>query len=312
MTNDKLYDIIIIGGGPAGCAAAVYAARKKMSSLLITDDWGGQSVVSVDVQNWIGTPHITGPDIARQLQQHTMEYAGDILDIVHPARTLSITHNTHFEVKASNDKTYKSHAIILCSGSRRRTLDVEGAERLNHKGVSYCASCDAPLFSGVPVAVIGGGNAGFEGALQLLEHATSVVLLEKNSTFVADQTTQDSVIQHPNFSSHTEVTITAFLGDKKVEGLRYKDKAGQEHTLELGGIFVEIGSIPNSESVRDLVDTNQIGEVIVDPATQRASIPGFWAAGDVADGRFKQNNISMGDAVKALEDAYLYVQKQKV
>lgn len=310
MNNIK--DLVIIGGGPAACAAAVYAERKKLMSVIITQEWGGQSVVSADVQNWIGVPHIAGSDIAKILRQHVQEYSSGVMEIIEGDVVEQVTHNEHFKITTKNGKEFTAFGVIVCSGSSRKTLDVKGAEELNHKGISYCASCDAPLFSGVNVAVVGGGNAGFEGALQLLDHATKVTLLEINEEFAADKLTVERVMSSAKFTALTQVKIKEITGKGKVDGLIYEDKDGKENKLDLGGVFVEIGSVPNSYFVKDLIELNEIGEIIVDPKTQQASMEGVWAAGDVADGLFKQNNISMGDAVKALEDAYLYIQKIKV
>ena len=312
MNNTNIQDIVIIGGGPAGCAAAVYAARKKLKSVIISEEWGGQSVVSVDVQNWIGTPHISGQDIAENLKKHIREYAGEVLEIINDDIVVGLNKDKYFEVQTQAGKQFTSRTVLICSGSRRRQLQVEGADRLNHKGISYCASCDAPLFAGVEVVVVGGGNAGFEGALQLLEYATKVTLLEKNAEFLADKTTVEKAMSQDTFSAVTEVDIREITGENQVEGLAYTDKNNQEHQLQVGGVFVEIGSIPNSDFAKDLLELNERNEIVVDPATQRASVEGVWAAGDVANGVFKQNNISMGDAVKALEDMYVYIQKLSI
>ena len=312
MNNTNIQDIVIIGGGPAGCAAAVYAARKKMQSVIISQEWGGQSVVSVDVQNWIGTPHISGEDIATNLKKHIREYAGEVLKIIDDDVVARLSKNQYFEVQTQKGEQFTARTVLVCSGSSRRQLQVPGADRLNHKGISYCASCDAPLFSGVEAVVVGGGNAGFESALQLLEYATKVTLFEKNAEFLADKTTIEKAMTHKAFSALTEVDVKEITGENSVDGVVYTNKDNQEHTIPAGGVFVEIGSIPNSAFAKDILDLNDRNEIIVDPANQRASVEGVWAAGDVANGLFKQNNISMGDAVKALEDMYIYIQKLSV
>ena len=302
-------DLVIIGGGPAGAAAAVYASRKKISSAIITEEWGGQSTVSTDVQNWIGTPHIAGAEIAKQLKAHVAEYADDVLEVVENDIVTALTKGEGgFLVTTKKGAEFEAKTILVCSGSRRRQLDVPGAEELNHKGISYCASCDAPLFGGVAVAVIGGGNAGFESAQQLLSYATKVTLLERGDSFKADPLTVEKTLANANMEALTNVRVKEIKGESFVEAIVYEDSEG-EHTLEVGGVFVEIGSIPNSGFLANLVQLNEIGEVVVDPKTQRASLEGVWAAGDVSDVLYKQNNISMGDAVKALEDIYLYLQK---
>lgn len=303
-------DLLILGGGPAGAAAAVYASRKKITATIVTNEWGGQSTVSTDVQNWIGTPHIAGADIAKSLKAHVVEYAADVLDIVENDTVVSLKEiNGGFEATTQKGVALQGRTVLVCTGSSRRQLDVPGAERLNHKGISYCASCDAPLFGGVEVVVVGGGNAGFESAAQLLSYATKVTLLERGDAFKADSVTVEKTLANPKMEAITNASIKEIQGESFVESVVYTDAAGTEQTIACGGVFVEIGSIPNSDFMKDIVEVNKIGEVVVDPKTQRASRAGVWAAGDVADGLFKQNNISMGDAVKALEDIYLYLQK---
>lgn len=303
-------DLLILGGGPAGAAAAVYASRKKIQSAIVTNEWGGQSTVSTDVQNWIGTPHIAGADIAKSLKAHVAEYADDVLEVVENDTVVSVKEiEGGFEVATQKGVVLQGRTLLLCTGSSRRQLDVPGAERLNHKGISYCASCDAPLFGGVEVVVVGGGNAGFESTAQLLSYATKVTLLERGDAFKADPVTVEKTLANPKMEAITNASIKEVTGENFVDGIVYTDAQGNDHTIACGGVFVEIGSIPNSGFVKDLVELNKIGEVVVDPKTQRASREGIWAAGDIADGLFKQNNISMGDAVKALEDIYLYLQK---
>lgn len=303
-------DLLILGGGPAGAAAAVYASRKKITATIVTNEWGGQSTVSTDVQNWIGTPHIAGADIAKSLKAHVTEYASDVLEVIENDSVVSFKEiDGGFEATTQKGVALQGRTVLVCTGSSRRQLDVPGAERLNHKGISYCASCDAPLFGGVEVVVVGGGNAGFESAAQLLSYATKVTLLERGDAFKADSVTVEKTLANPKMEAITNASIKEIRGESFVESVVYTDKGGNEHTIACGGVFVEIGSIPNSGFMKDIVTLNEIGEIVVDPKTQRASREGIWAAGDVADGLFKQNNISMGDAVKALEDIYLYLQK---
>lgn len=305
-----MYDLLIIGGGPAGAAAGVYAARKRVRSVLVTKDWGGQSTVSPDVQNWIGTPHISGVDIASALKKHVETYAEDVLEVA-DADVVSALKEVKggFEATTESGKTLQARTVLVCSGSHRRKLPVEGAQRLDNRGISYCASCDAPLYKGKDVAVVGGGNAGFEAAQQLLDYATSVTLFERTGEFKADSVTVEKVLKNKNMKALSGVELIEIIGEQFVEGVSYKGKDGAQQKLAVGGVFVEIGSLPNSDFVKDLVELNKIGEIVVDHKTQRSSREGIWAAGDVSDVLYKQNNISMGDAVKALEDIYLYVQR---
>jgi alkyl hydroperoxide reductase subunit F len=303
------YDLIIIGGGPAGAAAGVYAARKQLSTLLITKDFGGQSVVSPDIQNWIGTPSISGEDLAKSLQEHVEAYEGEYLTIVRGALAEHVEGNTGaFSVTTDRGEQYTGKTVLLASGAKRRKLDVPGAAAFDQKGVTYCATCDGPLFSGMDVAVIGGGNAGFESAAQLLAYVKSVTLLDNGPLFKADPITVNKVLAHENMMGISNAETLEILGDKMVSGLRYKDKtSGEEKELAVQGVFVEIGVVPNTAMVEGLVDLCQYKHVKTDARTQKTSKEGIWAAGDVTDGLYAQNNIAVGDAVKAIEDIYVYL-----
>jgi alkyl hydroperoxide reductase subunit F len=185
-----MYDLLIVGGGPAGVSAGVYASRKKLRSLFITKEWGGQSTVSTDIQNWIGTPSISGDNLAKSLRTHLETYAGDIVDIKSGTIVTSLTKTDNgYEATLSNGETHQAKAVLICAGSGRRKLSVDGAEKFEHKGITYCASCDGPMFSGQDVAVIGGGNAGFETAAQLLAYTKSVTLLQYGPQYKADPVT---------------------------------------------------------------------------------------------------------------------------
>lgn len=293
-------------------AAGVYAARKKIKSALVTYDFGGQSVVSPDVQNFIGITSLPGTELTKRFKEHLQAYASDVLNIVEGEKITSLKQiEGGFEAESNKGNKYQARAVMVGSGSSRRKLKVEGAERLDNKGISYCASCDAPLFKDMKVAVIGGGNAGFEAAQQLLDYATEVTLLEAGDKFKADPITVENVSKSDKFKAVKNVEVTEIKGDKFVSGLIYRDKEGKGHELELQGVFVEIGSIPNSGFAKDLVDVNNYGEIVIDHKYARTSKEGIWAAGDVSDVPYKQNNISMGDGVKALEDIYLWLNKNK-
>lgn len=306
-----MYDLIIVGGGPAGVAAAVYAARKRLKTALLLEEWGGQSNVSADVQNWIGTKHLSGAELAKNLREHTENYAGDFLDIkVGRAFKLAALED-RVEVEAGS-MHLEAKAVLVASGASRRKLDIPGAKEYDQKGLTYCASCDGPLFEGKDVAVIGGGNAGFETALQLLEYCKSVTLLHRGDSFKADEITISAAKAHPNFVPLLNAAPREILGEQFVTSLRYsagKDGAGEEKTLAVEGIFVEIGLVPNTKWVGETLTKNKIGQIIVDPRTGRASHPRVWAAGDCTDGLYHQNNIAAGDAVKALEDVYMYLRR---
>lgn len=305
-----MHDLIIVGGGPAGVSAAVYAARKRLKTVLVTDDWGGQSTVSPEIQNWIGDIAISGADLAKKLKSHVEEYKGEWLEILAPHRVKAVKDiDGGIEVTLSDGSTRQGRTLLIATGSNRRKLDVPGAAQFDNKGVTYCASCDGPLFADMDVAVIGGGNAAFETAMQLLAYCKSVTLLSR-SEFRADELTVEKILQNPKFKAIKNTEILSVEGEKFVSGLKYKDATGEQH-LAASGIFVEIGLIPNTEWLGDIVKKNQVNQVITDPYTQKTSHPRIWAAGDCTDGLYHQNNIAAGDAVKALEDIYLAVHHEK-
>ena len=296
-----MYELIIIGGGPGGVAAGVYAARKKIKTVLIADSFGGQSFTSADIQNWIGTKSISGYDLAQALESHLRAQEG--IEIVGDDRAVAIAKNTsgNFEVKTEKGKTFETKFILLASGSRRRKLGIPGEKELDGKGVVYCATCDAPIFAGKDVAVVGGGNAGLEAVIDLFPFAARIYLLERGEQLKGDQVTQEKIKGNEKVQIITMAEMTEILGSEFVTGLKYKDaKDGSQKELAVGGVFVEIGAIPNSDFAKGLVELNPFGEVVVDHKTQQSSCKGIWAVGDVSDVRYKQNNISAGDAVKAV------------
>lgn len=306
-----IYDLIIIGGGPAGSAAAVYASRKKLTTLFITDSWGGQSIVSEQIYNWIGTPTISGNALAESLKSHVVANTGEgqTLEVKEGDKVARIENKDgNFKVTTEGNKEFETKTILIASGSSRRKLEAINADRLEYKGLTYCASCDGPLFADQDVVVVGGGNAGFESAAQLLAYCKSVTLLNRSDTFRADEITVEKVLKDPKMKAIKNVEILEIKGEKFVEGLVYKDKTTNE-TIELSatGIFVEIGGIPNTSFAKDLVELDEFNRVKIDPFTQGTSAKGIWAAGDCTNVLYHQNNIAAGDGVRALEDIYLYL-----
>ncbi|MBC7981891.1 FAD-dependent oxidoreductase [Candidatus Parcubacteria bacterium] len=304
MSQENMYDLVIIGGGPAGSAAAVYAARKKIKSAILTPEFGGQSVVSDDIQNWIGTPHISGFDLGKSLEKHVKEYQGDILNVV-KGYVSSVEQNEDktFSIKTNKDLVMNAKAVLVTTGSVRRKLDAINADKFEHKGVTYCASCDGPVFANKDVVVIGGGNAAFESALQLAAYCKSVKILNRTDKYRADEITVDKVSKNEKIEIINNAVVNEVHGDQFVNGLTYNDTI----KLDVEGIFVEIGQMPNTDYI-GFVDKNPSGNIIVDPRTQKASVEGVWAAGDCTDGLYHQNNIAVGDAVKALESLYIWLQ----
>lgn len=306
--NSTIYDLAIIGGGPAAVAAGVYASRKRLKTLFVAKEFGGQSSVSNDIQNWIGTPSISGVKLAETLKEHLKTYASDIVDIHEGKYVNSIEKSpTGFKINLEGE-SFEAKTVLISTGSKRRTLDIPGASKFEHMGVVYCASCDGPLFADMDVVVVGGGNAAFETAAQLLAYAKSVVLLHRSDEFRADQVTVKKVLSHPKMHAVLNAEILEVKGDKFVEAVTYKEKeSGKTIELPAQGVFVEIGSVPSTDLVANLVKRDKFNQIVVDPTNQRTSVEGIWSAGDCTDGLYHQNNIAAGDAVKALEDIYMYL-----
>jgi len=313
-----MYDLIIIGGGPAGVAAGVYAARKQLKTIFISEDIGGQSIVSDSIENWIGVPKISGAELAQSLRAHLDAVKDDFVTLALGERVMSLEKiagglptQTGFLIKTKSEKEFRAKAMLIASGASRQKLDVPGAEKFENKGVVYCASCDGPLFADQDVAVIGGGNAGFETSLQLLAYAKSVTLIHRHEEFKADPITVGKASAYSNMYIINNAEPIEVLGERFVTGLKYKEgDSGETKELAVSGIFVEIGVAPNTEFAENLVALDSIQRIKTDPHNQRTSAEGIWAAGDCTDELYHQNNIAAGDGVKALEDIYLWVKKQ--
>lgn len=305
---ESTFDLCIIGGGPAGVAGGVYSARKKLKTLFITEHFRNQSVVSESIKNWIGTISISGEELALSLEKHLKSYSDDII-IKEKETVTNITRNENgFFSITTNKNSYNTRTILIASGSSRRKLQVKGAEEFDGKGITYCATCDAPMYGGMDVVVIGGGNSAFEAASQLLAYVKNVTILQRSS-FRADPVTIKRVLFDPRVKAVENVELLEIKGDKFVSGITYRDKiSGETKELPIQGIFVEIGSSPSVEYIEgNLVNFNERGEIVVDPKTQKTSQEGIWAAGDCTDGLYKQNNIAVGDAIKAIEDIYKFL-----
>lgn len=308
-----IYDLVIIGGGPAALSAAIYAARKKIKTIVVADHFGGQSVVSEKIENWLGTPAISGQALADSMRNHLSVYAGDTVETKEGSRVNKVAESEgFFTVETEAGDHFDTKAVLVTTGSIRRKLTVPGADKFENKGITYCASCDGPIFSDQDVAIIGGGNAGFETAVQLLAYCRSVTLIHKNPAFKADTVTVEKALANPKFTGILNAELIEIKGDKFVSGLIYKDKvSGEEKELAVTGIFAEIGHMPATDFVKDLVKTNDFGSIITNPANQQTSKSGIWAAGDCTDALYHQNNIAAGDGVKAIEDIHLWLHKNK-
>ena len=303
-----IYDLCIIGGGPGGVAAGVYAARKKLKTIFLTKDFGGQSIVSENIQNWIGTISISGPELATNLKKHLLAYALDSLTLQEGVSVKTIEKTGAGFVVKTPKGDFEAKTVLITTGSSRRRLEAKGADTFEHKGLTYCASCDGPLFSDQDVLVIGGGNAAFESVAQLLAYCKSVSMFVRGEKFRADAITVEKVTKNPKLKVFMNTSVVEVKGDKFVKSVVYKNaKTGEINEMSIGGIFVEIGLIPATMFFKDLVRLDAWGHIVVDSRTQAASVSGVWAAGDCTDGLYHQNNIAAGDAVKALEDIYLYL-----
>lgn len=305
-----MYDVVIIGGGPGGVAAGVYAARKQMKTLFITADFLSQSAVSASIENWIGTVTIPGWEFASSLEKHLR--AQDGIEIKTGERVMKIEEKQEggYSVATDKDGHYDTKTIIIASGGRHRHLDVPGEEKFKGNGVVFCSTCDAPFYRDKRTVVIGSGNAALEAVEDLLPYASEIKLLVRSGELKGDQVTREKILASEKVSVTFHALTQEILGDQKIEGIRYKDtEIGEDKTVSTDGVFVEIGMVPNTEFIKDLVTLNEQGEIVLDHRTQATSRPGIFAAGDATDAPYKQNNISAGEGVVAALSAYDYVRK---
>lgn len=296
-----MLDLIIIGAGPAGITASVYAARKKMNFLVITRDIGGQAAWSGDIENYTGYQFITGPELANKFEEHMRKFNiavkenEEAVEVRKTGQTIS--------VRTSKDK-YEAMTVIIASGKRSRELGVPGEKEFKNKGLTYCATCDAPLFSGKDVAVIGGGNSALDAAIQLMKIASRIYLINIGSNLTGDPVMQEKVNNNKIVTLLNDSRATAVTGDKMVNGLKIQ-REGKEELLSVQGVFVEIGLFPNSEFAGE-VDKNAFGEIKVN-CRNETNIPGVFAAGDVTDVPEKQIIIAAGEGSKATLSAFRYL-----
>lgn len=304
-----LYDLIIIGGGPAGMTAGIYAGRQKLNTLLITKSFGGQMAKkTVKIENYPGFEEISGLELIQRMENQLKKQKIQIeLDEV-----VKVEKKEVFLVKTKGGKVFEAKAVIVASGADPRVLKIKGEREFLGKGVSYCALCDGPLFSGKTVAVIGGGNAGFETAIFLSEIAKKIYILEYGETPKADLENQERVKKTGKVEIILNAMVKEIKGEKFVEAIVYQDrKSGQEITLKVDGVFVEIGYQPATAFVKDLVDFNEKNEIIVDFETMATKTPGLFAAGDCNIGQYKQIITACGEGAKAALAAYDYLRKKE-
>ncbi len=304
-----MYDCIIVGGGPGGVAAGVYAARKQMKTLFITENFLSQSVVSASIENWIGTVTIPGWEFGQSLEKHLRAQEG--IEIRTGERATGLMTLSPGGYSLTTDKgSYETKTIIVATGGRHRHLDVPGEEKFVGKGVVFCSTCDAPFFRAKKVAVIGSGNSALEAVEDLMPYADDITLISRSSELKGDKVTQEKILASPKVHVIYNGETTEILGDAQVAGLRYLDKtSGEKKDIVLDGVFVEIGMVPNTEFVKEMLDLNERGEIVLDTRNASTSKPGIFATGDATDAPYKQNNISAGLGVTAALAAYDYVRK---
>ena len=307
MKNTQhVYDLIIVGAGPAGITAAVYAARKKMDFLILTMDVGGQVTYSSTIENYIGFQYITGEELTTKFYNHLKQYDFDLK--MEKVEKIEVS-NSLFKVKTALGNEYFSKTVIVATGRRPRELNVPGEEKFKSRGVTYCATCDAPLFDGMDVAVVGGGNAGLEATLQLTKIANKIYLIEISPQLKADPIMVEKALASDKVEVWTNTRVLEIIGEKTVNGIRVQ-RNGQEKVLPVQGVFIEIGSVPNSELI-DFVEKNQRNEIIVNCACE-TSYQGVFAAGDVTNVPEKQIIIAAGEGCKAALSAFKYLSRKKI
>jgi len=297
----KIYDLVIIGAGPAGITAAVYAARKKMDILVITKDIGGQASLSGDIQNYTGYQFITGPELAIKFEEHMRKFNFEIKENEEVKELIS--RKGTFLVKTDKDN-YQAKTVIVASGKRSRELGVTGEREFRNKGLTYCATCDGPLFAGRDVAVIGGGNSALDAVLQLIKIANHIYIINITDSLTGDGIMQEKIRADNKVSIFNNSRVKEVLGDSFVQAVKIEEDR-KEKILDVQGIFVEIGLIPNSEFASDL-EKNKRKEIVVNQRNE-TNVPGILAAGDVTNVPEKQIIIAAGEGAKAVLSAFRYL-----
>jgi alkyl hydroperoxide reductase subunit F len=301
-----MYDLIILGAGPAGITAAIYAARKRLNSLVITKDVGGQAARSAAVKDYKGYQYITGVELVKKFEDHVQEFK---IEVKEGEEVVGVKKkNDVIEVKTDKG-VYEARSLIISTGARPRTLKLPGENEFKNRGVTYCATCDAPLFVNMNVAVIRGGNSALDATIQLMKIANKIYLINKNSSFRGDEVMREKIEASDKVTIITNANTLEILGDRLVSGIRV-EIGGKQETLKVRGVFIEIGSISNSDFVAEPVERNQRGEIVVDN-DNRTSVPGIFAAGDVTNVPQKQIVIAAGEGAKAALSANEYLARLK-
>ncbi len=312
LAEQAPYDVLVVGGGPASAAAAVYAARKGIRTGVLAERFGGQVLDTLSIENLISVPHTDGPQLARALEQHVKEYAVDIMNLQRGEALIPGEAGGFHEIRLAGYETtgasLKARAVIIATGARWRELNVPGEQEYRGKGVAYCPHCDGPLFKGKRVAVVGGGNSGVEAAIDLAGIVGHVTLVEFGDTLRADAVLQAKLMSLPNVTVIKSAQTTAVVGDGyKVTGLAYTDRStGAGYHVDLEGIFVQIGLLPNTDWLKGTLNLSRFGEIEVD-AKGQTNVPGVFAAGDCTTVPYKQIVIAIGEGAKASLSAFDYL-----
>ena len=306
IDENKLYDVTVVGSGPAAVSAAIYAARKGLNVAMIGVKIGGQVLDTNEIENIIGTVLTTGAKFAETLEKHLKEHE---IAFKEGHLVKEIKEDGKDKILVTDDgKSYKTKTVIVATGAKPRSLNIPGEAEYVGKGVHYCSTCDGPFYKGLDVAVIGGGNSGVEAALDLSGIAKSVTLIEFMPELKADKVLQEKLTEQPNVKTILNSATVKVNGNEFVESIVYKSReTDEEKTLNVEGMFVEIGLSPRSEVVKDLVETNKIGEIVINPENNSTSVAGIFAAGDVTNIRQKQIIIAMGEGAKAALGAFEYL-----
>lgn len=314
IDGKEAFDMLMVGGGPAGAAAAVYAARKGIRTGVVSENFGGQTLDTLAIENYISVKETDGPKFALAIEQQVRAYDVDIMNLQRAKKLVLNTgpKNDLIEVQLESGATLKSKSVVISTGARWRNINVPGEAEFKNKGVAYCPHCDGPLFKGKHVAVIGGGNSGVEAGIDLAGVVGHVTLIEYDTALRADAVLVRKLQSLPNVTIITNAQTTEITGDQKVNGLVYKDRATSElHTVTLEGVFIQIGLVPNTDWLKGVVELTKHGEIIVD-AKGQTSVPGVFAAGDATTVPFKQIIIAAGDGAKAALGAFDHLMRTSV
>ena len=305
-----MYELVVIGAGPAGMTAVVYAARKRLDTLLISYDLGGQPLTTAGVENYMGYQFIEGPELMQKFEEQVRQSPSDVKTEI-GQRVESVSRiNRGFEVRTDKGETYQAKAVIFATGKRPRQLNAPGEKELVGKGVTYCAICDGPLFAGEKVAVIGGGNSALEAADDMIKIAEHVYLISLTS-LTGDRILIDKITNADNLTMFLEHEVLEIKGEDRVEGIKIRDlKSKQEKEFDVGGVFIEIGLVPNSGAMKGVTTLNRLGEIEVNCANE-TGVPGLFAAGDVTTVPEKQIIVAAGEGAKAALQAHRYLQRLK-